>query len=259
MRFVLVEVLALTRFHEDAHEVRNRAGVGLVHDRGAVGFDRLDGDLEVVGDLFVQATVGDAFEHFLFAGRELVEERLIELAAFRLDVTGPGHFEHAFDQRLEGVLVIGLFDEVDGPRLEGLHRLRHVAVAGDEDDGNVGLALQEMFLHFQPAHAGHADVENEHRNGVGVVLGDEALAAVVEFHVIVACFEQPLEGVPDGVVVVHDVDGTGTLTVTVEIVVMVHLVIDKVGISKSGNFTPEEALCHPRARGKWEKERNLAS
>ena len=117
MRFVLVEVLALTRFHEDAHEVRNRAGIGLVHDGGAVGFDRLDGDLEVVGDLLVQAAVGDAFEHFLFAGRELVEECLIELAAFRLDVTGPSHFEHAFDERLEGVLVIGFFDEVDGTRL----------------------------------------------------------------------------------------------------------------------------------------------
>ena len=53
------------RAHDDAHEVGDRARVGLVHDGGSVGFDGLDGDAEVVGDLLVETAVDDALENLL--------------------------------------------------------------------------------------------------------------------------------------------------------------------------------------------------
>ena len=66
------------RAHDDAHEVGDRARVGLVHDGGSVGFDGLDGDAEVVGDLLVETAVDDALENLLLARRELGEQGFIE-------------------------------------------------------------------------------------------------------------------------------------------------------------------------------------
>ena len=88
--------------------------------------------------------------------------------------------------RLEGGLLEGFFDEVDGAALEGVHGHGHVSVARDEDDGQLGLAGQKVFLHFKTTHARHAHVKHENRNGLRVVLGDEALAAVVELDAVVA-------------------------------------------------------------------------
>ena len=92
------------------------------------------------------------------------------------------------------------------PRLEGVYGHGHVSVARDEDDGQLGLAGQKVFLHFKTTHARHAHVKHENRNGLRVVLGDEALAAVVELDAVVARLEEPLQGVADGVVIVDDID-----------------------------------------------------
>ena len=117
------------RAHDDAHEVGDRARVGLVHDGGSVGFDGLDGDAEVVGDLLVETAVDDALENLLLARRELGEQGFIETAAFLLHVAFTGFAEHALDELLEGGLLEGFFDEVDGAALEGVHGHGHVSVA----------------------------------------------------------------------------------------------------------------------------------
>ena len=126
---------------------------------------------------------------------------------------------NALDELLEGGLLEGFFDEVDGAALEGVHGHGHVSVARDEDDGQLGLAGQKVFLHFKTTHARHAHVKHENRNGLRVVLGDEALAAVVELDAVVARLEEPLQGVADGVVIVDDIDraqcfrGFGTVVI----------------------------------------------
>ena len=184
-----------------------------------MGFDGLDGDAEVVGDLLVETAVDDALENLLLARRELGEQGFIETAAFLLHVAFTGFAEHALDELLEGGLLEGFFDEVDGAALEGVHGHGYVSVARDEDDGQLGLAGQKVFLHFKTTHARHAHVKHENRNGLRVVLGDEALAAVVELDAVVARLEEPLQGVADGVVIVDDIDraqcfrGFGTVVI----------------------------------------------
>ena len=85
-----------------------------------MGFDGLDGDAEVVGDLLVETAVDDALENLLLARRELGEQGFIETAAFLLHVAFTGFAEHALDELLEGGLLEGFFDEVDGAALEGV-------------------------------------------------------------------------------------------------------------------------------------------
>ena len=59
----------------------------------------------------------------------------------------------------------------------------------DENDRNVGSACQQMFLHFQAAHAAHAYIKQQHGDFTRIIFGDEALAAVVKLNAIVACFQ----------------------------------------------------------------------
>ena len=54
--------------------------------------------------------------------------------------------EHALDQGQQLGFVEGLLDEVEGALFHGVHRHGHVAVAGDEDDGQGGLVLDQAVL-----------------------------------------------------------------------------------------------------------------
>ena len=64
--------------------------------------------------------VDDALENLLLARRELGEQGFVETAAFLLHVAFTGFAEHALDELLEGGLLEGFFDEVDGAALEAM-------------------------------------------------------------------------------------------------------------------------------------------
>ena len=51
-------------------------------------------------------------------------------------------------------------------------------------------------------------MEREFGDFARIVLCDEALAAVVEFDTIVACFQQPTDGVSYRLIVINDVNGS---------------------------------------------------
>ena len=100
-----------------------------------------------------------------------------------------GALQHAVDEFLHLLLLEGLLDEVDRPLLEGFDRLRHVAVAGDEDEGRVDATLEEVILNVRTRHAGHAQVAQNHGRNVFVELRDERFAAFVIFDAVVVGFE----------------------------------------------------------------------
>lgn len=62
-----------------------------------------------------------------------------------------------------------LGEKVAGAGLEGAGALRHVAVAGDEDDGQGHAGAFEFGLQFQAGGARHADVQHQ----AGDLIGDE--------------------------------------------------------------------------------------
>ena len=109
---------------------------------------------------------------------------------------------------LQGCLLEGLLNKVDRAFLQSADRHRDVAVAGNEDDRQIGFSRKEMLLDLKAAHARHADVKHQNCNRVRIILRDEGFAAVIKLDLIVVCFEQPAKRVADGVVVIHDVNGT---------------------------------------------------
>ena len=52
-------------------QVRNGVGIEFFHDIGSVSLYRFDADTKVVGNLFVQASSHNAFEHLCLTGGEL--------------------------------------------------------------------------------------------------------------------------------------------------------------------------------------------
>ena len=113
----------------------------------------------------------------------------------------------------EGVVVERLLDEVERAELQRLHGHRHVAVAGEEDDGpGRAQALGEQPLEeLDAAHAVHAHVEQDAAGrGRGrqrrARVGEERLAGGVGAGGEVARAQQPGERVAKRLLVVDDVD-----------------------------------------------------
>jgi hypothetical protein len=106
---------------------------------------------------------------------------------------------------VEQVLVAErLLDEVDRAGLHRLDRHRHVAVAGDEDDRQDRVALVELDLQFETAHAGHADVEHQAPRPVVALGVEELLTGFEHLHGQPDRLEQHAQGIADRCVVVDD-------------------------------------------------------
>ena len=191
---------------DDAHQVGNGARTRLIHDRSAVRFHCLDGNAEIVGDLLIEASVHDALEHLLFARRELLDQRAVlreRLAALE-ELLGGLH--GALDELLELRLLEGLLDEVHGALLEGLNRLRHVAVTGDEDERSINAAPEQMVLHVGTRHAGHSQVAKNDGGNIFIELGNEGLSAFIVLNAVVRGLEKPFDRFTNICVVIDYVD-----------------------------------------------------
>ena len=117
-------------------------------------------DAELGGDARVAAAERDEFEQMSFPVAQGLGARLEELgreafAAQAVLVHGRG------DGGEELLVVDGLEQKVDRAALEALDRGVEVAVAREEDDGQLNPALLHRLLKFEAAHARHAHVEDE--------------------------------------------------------------------------------------------------
>ena len=166
---------------------------------------RLDADAQVVGDLLVQAAGDDALEHLRLAPGELGQQRVAAGGLLVLGEQGAGLLQHALDQRHQLVFLERLLDEIHRAFLHGVDGQRHVAVAGDEGDGQGRLALEQAVLQFQAAHAVHADVDDQAGDFARVVAGQEDLGRLEAAHAEILPFEQPLNRIANGFVVVHHI------------------------------------------------------
>ena len=79
-------------------------------------------------------------------------ERFAQLA-----VLGDG----ALDAVEQVLLAEWFLQEIEGAMLHGFDGHGDVAVPGHEDDRDDGATQIQLLLKLEPAHAGHADVENQ--------------------------------------------------------------------------------------------------
>src|SRR5690554_3687839 len=79
-------------------------------------------------------------------------------------------------------------------------------MAGDEHDGQGGLAGDQRFLQFKAAHAGHANVDDEYADLFGVVGLQEFFRAAEALDAVAVCFEQPAQGVTYRFVIIDNVN-----------------------------------------------------
>jgi len=78
--------------------------------------------------------------------------------------------EGARDHQREKLRVDRLGDEVVGAGADGADRRVEAGVAGEHDDGDVGLDTEHALAELRPAQAGHPEIGEDH---VEVLLGDQ--------------------------------------------------------------------------------------
>ena len=122
-------------------------------------FDGLFAEAEFGGDDFVGLPGDNVIEDFALAVGETTETFASHLARGPIAPGVDVLFEGLIDEIEQGLLLEGLFEEIDGAILERANGGCHVTMAAEKDDGNLHSPLGEALLQFRTAHAWHAHVE----------------------------------------------------------------------------------------------------
>ena len=171
-----------------------------------MGFDGLHADIEFIGNLLVQLAGNDQLHDLALALRQLVEPAGDGVVALLAGGDLAVEFKGAFDAGEQVFVMEGLFDEVAGAALQRPDRHRHVAVTGDENDGQMRTDAVELFLQFQAAHFRHAHVEDDAAAQAAAPGAEEGGGRVEAGDLVTLAFKQPGHRVEHGFVVVNDVD-----------------------------------------------------
>ena len=115
--------------------------------------------------------------------------------------------EHALDQVHQGFLVEGFLDEVQAPFFMVFTAMGTSPWPVMKTMGRGRIALEQAVLQVQARHAAHADINNQTGDFARVVARQKRLGRVETAHPVISAFEQPLERIADGFIVVHHIDG----------------------------------------------------
>ena len=117
-------------------------------------------DAQFEGDLFVKATLYHFAQDFALARRQFcvaVDVLLDEPGRIPLrDI----FLDRSRDRVEERLISYRLREEVNGPRLDRLHRHCDVTMTREEDDRSRIAVQGEMLLEIQPACSRHANIED---------------------------------------------------------------------------------------------------
>ena len=168
---------------------------------------RLDADAQLVGDDLVHLAFDHPLQYLAFAGGQRGQPRLALVGFLHALRLVGRRCQRAVHRRQQRFLVERFFQKVVRTAFHRLHCHRYVAVAGNEDHRPGVAARLQLFVQLQPAHARHADVQDQAAAaGRGLVAGEETFGAVVTGYLVVVAFQQPQQGVAKGLVVVDQVD-----------------------------------------------------
>src|SRR5690606_12027171 len=193
--------------HPDTHSHQCRQAVGLhaFHHPGAVEIHGLDADAQLLGYLPVAAALHQRQQHVPLPWGELIQALLYFARLWpcgggtRTLAQGP---LHAVQQQL---LVVGLFDEVHRPGAEGAYHYGYIGMGADEDHRQLTAALAQGVLHRQPAHAGHADIQQYAGRYVFAAAVEKGLAGGEGHRLQTYRFQQPDGGLQHALIVVHHI------------------------------------------------------
>src|SRR5262249_6161495 len=145
----------------EMHQLGHGASLHLRHHVSALFFDGRFAGAELAGDLLVEQTGDDACQHIALSWgkRSVPAAKLRAVLAFYADRPV------ALDTTSNGVEQLLLAEwvrqEFDRARFHGPDRHGNVAVAGDEDDRQLRVRLDELALQIEPAQPRQAHVEDE--------------------------------------------------------------------------------------------------
>ena len=168
-------------------------------------------DAEFGGDHFVVLPDRHPFQDFSLArgqqGHAFRRRSAPNLTAPLQNIELQG-LAHPRQQRLA---LKGFFDKIEGARLHGPDRHRHIAVAGHENDRSSVPLLLQLPLQIQAAHARHPHVQHQATgspNGGGF---EKDRRAGKGFHHQSGGLEQQADGVAHSLIVVDDKNGRGSI------------------------------------------------
>src|SRR5690554_1421373 len=193
--------------HPDTHSYQCRQAVGLhaLHHPGAVEIHGLDADAQLLGYLAVASALHQRQQHVPLPWGELIQA-LLYFARLWCCGGGPRTLAqgplHAVQQQL---LVVGLLDEVHRPGAEGAYHYGHIGMGADEDHRQLTAALAQGVLHRQPAHAGHADIQQYAGRYVFAAAVEKNLAGGEGHRLQTYRLQQPDGGLQHALIVVHHI------------------------------------------------------
>ncbi len=169
----------------------------------------LDGaltDTQVGGHDLVGFAAGHHVEHLALAWRERFESLADHGPLLEHGAVGAVLLQRALNTVDQVLVAEGLLQEVERTGLHGLHRHRHIAVAGNENDRDHRAQPVELLLQLQAAHFRHAHVQHQAARLSGVVV-------LQEFAGRSQCrghqpdgLQQQAQRAPDSLVIVNDED-----------------------------------------------------
>jgi hypothetical protein len=114
--------------------------------------------------------------------------------------------QHALDQAHQLVFLEGLLDEIHAPFFMVSTAMGTSPWPVMKTMGSGERAFDQAVLQLQPGHAAHADVHNQAGHFAGVVAAQEGLGGVKAANAVVLAFQQPLQRIAHGLVVIHNVN-----------------------------------------------------
>lgn len=77
-----------------------------------------------------------------------------------------------------------------------------IVMSGDEDDRDPSAALAQLFFHFEPVHAGQADIDNR---AIGFAVPRQVrFSRLEQMHLVTVGAQRTADGTPDIRVIVND-------------------------------------------------------
>ena len=133
---------------------------------------------------------------FIFVADLLLEEKIFLLQADHLQRM-VDHQDHLFERE-------GLFYEIEGPKPRRLHRRFDGAVAGHDDDLNLGMSRLDHLEDLDPVYPRKPDVQEDQAGRILIHYPQGLLAACRRHHLMPLVFENSAEGLADALFVIHN-------------------------------------------------------
>ena len=194
------------KLDRDSGQAGDRVGLEFPEDLRAMELDRSLPDVQVGRHLLIELAAHQVRKDFSLTRGEPIEMMAEPLAMGSGVPIHPVLGEGAGDRVDQRLRLDRLGEEVDGAALDGAYRIAHLAIAGQEDDGQRILACRDHVLQIQPARTGQPHVEDDTAGGVGFEAGQKVVGARGGPHLESGGPEQSRHRLGRWLVVVDDID-----------------------------------------------------